>query len=96
MEGCTVGLDLSVKKAEGQLLGRRYRWNFRVPRGGKGDAKGEGLFSHALEKKGCNSHIRPWGESKGLWPVLWAGGQGCLAGVRWNKPLSLELKERQR
>jgi hypothetical protein len=32
-----VILDLSIKKARSQLLGRRYRWDFQVPRD-KGDA----------------------------------------------------------
>jgi hypothetical protein len=30
-----VVLDLSVKKAMGQLLGGRDRWDFQVPGGGK-------------------------------------------------------------
>lgn len=30
--------DLSVKKTGGQLLGRRYRWDFQVS-GGKGDTR---------------------------------------------------------
>jgi hypothetical protein len=41
-------LDLSIKKAGSQLLGRRYRWDFWVPRG-KGDAgKDRGAFSAIL------------------------------------------------
>jgi hypothetical protein len=33
-------LDLSVKKAMGQLMGRKYRQDFQVP-GGKRDARKE-------------------------------------------------------
>ena len=41
-------LDLSVKKAKGQLLGGRYRWDFQVP-GGKGRCQeGEGDYFSAL------------------------------------------------
>jgi hypothetical protein len=38
-------LDLSIKKFVSQLLSRRYKWDFQVPR-----EEGEkGLFHHAFE-----------------------------------------------
>jgi hypothetical protein len=44
-------LDLKVKKAMGQLLGGRYRWDFWVP-GGKGVLKGgEGRFFAMLRRE---------------------------------------------
>jgi hypothetical protein len=43
--------DLSVKKAKGQLLGRRYRWDFWVP-GEKGRCKeGKNVSSMLWRKK---------------------------------------------
>jgi hypothetical protein len=43
-------LDLLIKKARSQLLGRWYRWDFQVPRE-KGDARKEreAFFCHVLK-----------------------------------------------
>ena len=43
-------LDLSIRKARGQMLERRYRWDFLVPRG-KGDWVWVGGFSARLWNK---------------------------------------------
>lgn len=54
-------IHLSIKKAEGQLLHGRYKWDFQIPEK-KGETKvGEGLFCHALEE-GHNNHVKPLGE----------------------------------
>jgi hypothetical protein len=70
-----LALDVSIKKAGGQLLCGGYRWDLWVP-GGKGRWKeGERLFCHAVEGKGHdNNHGRLQGSS-GLWPLLWAGAR---------------------
>jgi hypothetical protein len=44
-------LDLSVKKAMGQFLGRRDRWDFWVPGGRQGDVRKENRVHHALERE---------------------------------------------
>jgi hypothetical protein len=45
-------LDLSIKKVESQLLGRRNKWDFQVP-GGKGDTgKERRAFSTMLWRNG--------------------------------------------
>lgn len=71
-------LDLSVKKARGQLLGGRYKQDFWVP-GEKGRCKeGErGAFCYALEEEKASCHVRSQ-------KALQAGGQRCLAGARWD------------
>ena len=74
-------LDLSVKKAWGQLLDGRYRQDFWVP-GGKGRHKeGERVFfCYGLEEEECSNHVRfgvrgqKWGGSRELWPVATAIG----------------------
>ena len=79
-------LDLSVKKARGQFLSRRYKHDFWVP-GGKGEArKKRRSFCHALEEEESSNHERSEGVL-GLWPPPQVGCQGCLAGDRWNQPL---------
>jgi hypothetical protein len=51
-------LDLSVKKAGGQLLDKKFRRNFWVS-GGKGRLKdGEGSFCHVLVEEEASSHVR--------------------------------------
>ena len=52
------------------MLGRRDRWDFRVP-GGKGTCRGENTFCHALEEE-CRNHVKSQGE---LGPVLEATGR---------------------
>jgi hypothetical protein len=46
-------LDLSVKRAMGQLLGGRFRQDFQVPRG-----KGNARVHHALERGELGNHVR--------------------------------------
>jgi hypothetical protein len=41
-------LDLSIKKVRGQLLDRRYKWDFWVPRGKEDAVKERGAFSSML------------------------------------------------
>ena len=49
-------LDLSIKKAGSQLLGRRYRWDFWVP--GEKDSGKERNFSAMLwNEKKASSHV---------------------------------------
>lgn len=64
-------------------MGGGYRWHFRVP-GRKGRCKkGEGLFCHALEEKGCSNHVRPWGKLDLVASVardVWQGPGGTRAG----------------
>ena len=44
--------------------------------------KEKGVFCHALEGEECSNHVRSLGM---LGPVATAtGGQGCLAGARWD------------
>jgi hypothetical protein len=38
-------LDLSVKKAMGEFLVKRYRWDFSVPEGKRGQRKNRGEFT---------------------------------------------------
>jgi hypothetical protein len=49
-------LDLSVKKAMRQLLGKRL--DFQVPRGKESDTREEMRLCHALEKEKPSSHVR--------------------------------------
>ena len=78
-----LALDLSIKKARGQLLSRGYKWDFWVP-GGKGRGKeGEGSFCYALEEEEWSNPVG-LEESWSLWPPLLVNGQGCLTEARWD------------
>ena len=69
--------DLSLKKAMGRLLSRRYRPDLRVPGG-----KGRHRKGRQNEEK-LSSHVRfhmDWPHR----PLLQVDGQGCLAGTRCN------------
>jgi hypothetical protein len=50
-------LDPSVKKAGGQLLGRRYRWDFWVPGGNSRHKEGEEVL---LPCFGGRRNQQPW------------------------------------
>ena len=91
-------LDQSVKKAMGQLLGRRDSQNFFIL-GGSRETQGRrgiglffvfvfvfvflNLFVLPCFGRRSQSHVRSWEE---LGPVATAtgGGHGCLAGARWD------------
>jgi hypothetical protein len=74
-------LDLSVQKAMGQLLGRRYRQDFQVPIRKERCNEGEEEFCHALEEKESSSHVKsreelgPVATTTGQWSVMfgWMG-----------------------
>lgn len=59
-----MDLDLSVKKAMGQLLGGRYRWVFQFP-GGKRETQGRKervlpCFEGRRSQKLCKVHYYRW------------------------------------
>ena len=67
-------LDLSVKKARGQLLGRRYRGNFQVP-GGKGRYKeGKRGFVPCFGGRRMQQSCEVLGGGEKLGPVAMATG----------------------
>jgi hypothetical protein len=79
-------LDLSVKKAEGQLLGKRCGQDSQVPGGKVRCKEGErGVFCHALEGEEHSNHVRSLGELKpvatttGRWSKMFDRGQVRLA-----------------
>lgn len=66
-------------------MGRRNRWDFRVPGGKETNAKEKRRVHHALEREEPSNHVRSPeepGVGVGLWLLLQAGDQGCLAGTR--------------
>jgi hypothetical protein len=73
-----LALDLSVKKAMGQLLNRWYRQDFWVP-GEEGRCKeGEKGVHHALERREPGNHVRSREEQwavatlKGRWSGMFS------------------------
>lgn len=75
-------LNLSVKRAMGQLLRGRDRQDFQLLGGRhRDDAREENGVLHALERGESHNHVR----SRLHRLVLQEGGQGSLATEEWGR-----------